>query len=115
MMAMSTEQLGAKYMATGLVDEGDLAGYARFAADRALGAFTTRRSASLRASQTPSSDPHSGAWGALLVRCCDQWSTPGPPVPWSLQSFGLGWFGLNGAETAWYDDVAFASCRIGCQ
>jgi SAM-dependent methyltransferase len=33
MMAMSTTQLGAKYLATGLVDEGDLAGYARFAAD----------------------------------------------------------------------------------
>ncbi len=33
MMAMSTAQLGAKYVATGLVDEGDLAGYARFAAD----------------------------------------------------------------------------------
>ncbi len=45
----------------------------------------------------------------------DQWATQGPPVPWSLQSFGLGWLGLNGAETAWYDDVAFASCRIGCQ
>jgi SAM-dependent methyltransferase len=33
MMAMSTAQLGAKCMATGLVDEDDLAGYARFAAD----------------------------------------------------------------------------------
>jgi hypothetical protein len=33
MMAMSTAQLGAKYMATGLVDDDDLAGYARFAAD----------------------------------------------------------------------------------
>ncbi len=33
MMALSTTQLGAKYRATGLVDEEDLAGYARFAAD----------------------------------------------------------------------------------
>ena len=33
MMALSTTQLGAKYVATGLVDEDDLAGYARFAAD----------------------------------------------------------------------------------
>jgi SAM-dependent methyltransferase len=33
MMAMSTAQLGAKYLRTGLVDEDDLAGYARFAAD----------------------------------------------------------------------------------
>jgi hypothetical protein len=53
--------------------------------------------------------------GAPVAGVSDQWSTQGPPVPWSLQSFGLGWFGLNGAETAWYDDVAFASCRIGCQ
>jgi hypothetical protein len=53
--------------------------------------------------------------GTPVAGVSDQWSTQGPPVPWSLQSFGLGWFGLNGAETAWYDDVAFASCRIGCQ
>ncbi len=33
MMAMSTAQLGPKYLATGLVDKDDLAGYARFAAD----------------------------------------------------------------------------------
>ena len=33
MMAMSTTLLGPKYVATGLVDQDDLAGYARFAAD----------------------------------------------------------------------------------
>jgi hypothetical protein len=43
----------------------------------------------------------------------DQWATGGPPAL-QLQSFGLGWLQLNTMETAWYDDVALAGTRIGC-
>jgi hypothetical protein len=45
----------------------------------------------------------------------DQWYSMGPPTPLMLQSFGLGWLNLSVTETAWYDDVALASCRIGCE
>ncbi len=43
----------------------------------------------------------------------DQWSRggPNPAVPTSL---GLGWLGLNEQQTAWFDDVAVGSARIGC-
>lgn len=44
----------------------------------------------------------------------DQWASQGPP-PLQLQSFGLGWLQLGGQETAWFDDVALADTRIGCQ
>jgi hypothetical protein len=43
----------------------------------------------------------------------DQWATDGPPAL-QLQSFGLGWLQLNTMETAWYDDVALSTARIGC-
>ncbi|MCL2449777.1 MAG: hypothetical protein FWD17_12590 [Polyangiaceae bacterium] len=43
----------------------------------------------------------------------DQWSTQGPQSL-QIQSFGLGWLHINDAETAWYDDVALAGSRIGC-
>jgi hypothetical protein len=43
----------------------------------------------------------------------DQWSTQGPP-PLQIKSFGLGWLALNGSETVYYDDVALAGVRIGC-
>jgi hypothetical protein len=43
----------------------------------------------------------------------DQWAhgAPSPPVPTDL---GLGWLGLNNQETVWFDDVAIAGSRIGC-
>ncbi len=54
-------------------------------------------------------------WDGTVVQSVnDQWSTSGPP-PLSLQTFGLGWLQLSVAETAWYDDVALAGSRIGCQ
>jgi len=45
----------------------------------------------------------------------DQWARGGPKVPIMVTSFGLGWLGLNNQYTAWFDDVALASSRIGCQ
>jgi hypothetical protein len=53
--------------------------------------------------------------GSNVTEINDQWYAKGPPVPLALQSFGLGWLGLSVAETAWYDDVALANCRIGCE
>jgi hypothetical protein len=38
----------------------------------------------------------------------------GGPATLSLKSFGLGWLGLNDQFTAWFDDVALSSSRIGC-
>jgi len=43
----------------------------------------------------------------------DQWKTDGPQSL-QLQSFGLGWLKVNDSETAWFDDVALAGARIGC-
>jgi hypothetical protein len=51
--------------------------------------------------------------GTSVTGVNDQWATGGPP-PLQLQSFGLGWLQLNTAETAWYDDVALSTTRIGC-
>jgi hypothetical protein len=51
--------------------------------------------------------------GTATTGVNDQWSTAGPQSL-ELQSFGLGWLGLNAMETAWYDDVALAGSRIGC-
>ncbi len=41
-----------------------------------------------------------------------QWTPPSPLAP---TSFGLGWVLFSGEQlTAWYDDVALATTRIGC-
>ena len=45
----------------------------------------------------------------------DQWASSGPKTPITLTSFGLGWLGLNDMYTAWFDDVALSTSRIGCQ
>jgi hypothetical protein len=43
----------------------------------------------------------------------DQWFRSGPKSPVPV-SFGLGWLGLNDQMTVWFDDVALANSRIGC-
>jgi hypothetical protein len=53
-------------------------------------------------------------WNGTTVQGVDdQWArgAPSPPVPKDL---GLGWLGLNDQETVWFDDVALAGSRIGC-
>jgi len=52
--------------------------------------------------------------GTAVQGVTDQWATQGPP-PLQLQSFGLGWLQLGNQETAWFDDVALAGVRIGCE
>jgi hypothetical protein len=44
----------------------------------------------------------------------DQWHTGGPKSL-TLKSLGLGWLQLNNNYTVWFDDVALANARIGCQ
>ena len=43
----------------------------------------------------------------------DQWAR-GAPSPLAPLNLGLGWLGLNDQRTVWFDDVALASARIGC-
>jgi hypothetical protein len=44
------------------------------------------------------------------------WASSGPTAPLELQTFGLGWLGLNNQYTVWYDDVALSGAGwIGCE
>jgi hypothetical protein len=65
--------------------------------------------------QDGGSSPVAGlSWSGQSVQGVnDQWAhgAPSPPVP---TDFGLGWLGLNNQETVWFDDVALATARIGC-
>jgi hypothetical protein len=45
----------------------------------------------------------------------DQWARGGPKVPFAITSFGVGWLGLNNQYTVWFDDIALAGSRVGCQ
>jgi hypothetical protein len=52
--------------------------------------------------------------GTSTTGVSDNWNGGGP-TSLSLKSFGLGWLGLNNQYTVWFDDVALAGTRIGCQ
>jgi hypothetical protein len=52
--------------------------------------------------------------GTSTAGVSDDWHGGGP-TSLMLKSFGLGWLGLNNQYTVWFDDVALASERIGCQ
>jgi hypothetical protein len=51
--------------------------------------------------------------GTMTAGVSQNWATGGPPAL-SIQTLGLGWLQLGEMETAWYDDVAISSSRIGC-
>jgi hypothetical protein len=65
-------------------------------------------------SSTEASVPGLGYDGTSTSGVSDDWHGGGP-TSLLLKSFGLGWLGLNNQYTAWFDDVALANARIGCQ
>jgi hypothetical protein len=52
--------------------------------------------------------------GTSTTGVSDNWHTGGPKSL-TLKSLGLGWLHLNDNYTVWFDDVALAGARIGCQ
>jgi hypothetical protein len=52
--------------------------------------------------------------GGVVQGVNDQWAR-GAPLPLRPADLALGWLGLNDQQTVWFDDVALAGARIGCQ
>jgi hypothetical protein len=66
------------------------------------------------ASSTEASVPGLSFNGTSTTGVSDNWASKAPKS-YMLKSLGLGWLQLNNDYTVWFDDVALATTRIGCQ